>query len=145
MRSDTPVEEILVDDIHEGPDVSDGEGTPLHTPARPPRTDSRLSRSGSVFRSLPTSPSKQIEDPVFERHAIKHLRLLSQEMKRIRSDAAHGQARGSLLPDLEWSARDLVLARNAFAQWKRLQNFRMAEKLLLYAADVKEANIISCV
>ncbi|KAL1410022.1 hypothetical protein Q8F55_004024 [Vanrija albida] len=96
-------------------------------------------------RSDARSSMRLSDESSLEQQALtKQLRTLAQEVKRIRSQAAVARARGLSIPEVAaWSPREMVLARKAADQWKKLHNFGMAEEILRYAADIREANVIA--
>lgn len=117
----------------------DFDSSDIRTEGAPEGTDSNS--RGEAGSSVRFSIS---EDMVLEQQALKQLKTLAQELKRMKSQAAVARVSGLPAPDIgTWTPRELVLARKAVDKWKGLRNFSMAEQLLTAAGDVREANIIA--
>jgi kinesin family protein 1 len=116
---------------------TDTSDTRTEGPSDPAESNSRSEGVPSVRFAAP-------DDLALEQQAItKQLKSLAQEVKRMRSEAAIDRAGGTPAPDVQWTPREIVLARKAADKWKKLRNFAMAEQLLTAAGDVREANIIA--
>lgn len=116
---------------------TDTSDTRTEGPSDPADSNSRSEGVGSVRFA-------QTDDLALEQQALtKQLKSLAQEVKRMRSQAAITRVGGTPAPDVQWTPREIVLARKAADKWKKLRNFAMAEQLLTAAGDVREANIIA--
>jgi kinesin family protein 1 len=114
-----------------------------------PELDALIAEERS--ESAPTEPAlaytynAKAEDAQLEQqHLTKQLQNLTQEVKRMRSQAAVARALQEVVFEpAHWSARELRLVQGAVERWKRLRNFTMAEEILSGAVLLREANVIA--
>ncbi|AAW41182.2 kinesin, putative [Cryptococcus deneoformans JEC21] len=92
----------------------------------------------------PAYDQKAADAKLHQEHLTKQLRMMAQEVKRIRSQAARAKAMepGEMEP-ADWNAEEVRKLRRVVEKWKRLRGYKMAEEILLGAVDIREANIIA--
>ncbi|KIR42439.1 kinesin [Cryptococcus deuterogattii 99/473] len=94
--------------------------------------------------STPSYDQKAADATLHQEHLTKQLKMMAQEVKRIRSQAAWAKAMepGEMEP-ANWNVEQVRKLRRVVEKWKRLRSYKIAEELLLGAVDIREANVIA--
>ncbi|WVO20454.1 uncharacterized protein IAS62_001751 [Cryptococcus decagattii] len=94
--------------------------------------------------STPSYHQKAADATLHQEHLTKQLKMMAQEVKRIRSQAAWAKAMdpGEMEP-ANWNVAEVRELRRVVEKWKRLRSYKIAEELLLGAVEVREANVIA--
>lgn len=94
--------------------------------------------------STPSYDQKAVDATLHQEHLTKQLKMMAQEVKRIRSQAAWAKAMepGEMEP-ANWNVAEVRKLRRVVEKWKRLRSYKIAEELLLGAVEIREANVIA--
>lgn len=94
--------------------------------------------------SLSRAAVREEELAIEQKHMEKQLRLIADEMRRLRTQAAT-RALEHFAPfePVVFSARQLRLIRRVITKWRGLRSFAMAEEILSGAVYLREANVIA--
>lgn len=110
------------------------------------QTSAEQSLHTSSALPTPAYDQKAADAKLHQEHLAKQLRMMAQEVKRIRSQAARAKAmEPEEMEPADWDAEQVRKLRRVVAKWKRLRSYKMAEELLLGAVDIREANVIAWV
>lgn len=94
--------------------------------------------------STPSYDQKAADATLHQEHLTKQLKMMAQEVKRIRLQAAWAKAMepGEMEP-ANWNVAEVRKLRRVVEKWKRLRSYKIAEELLLGAVEIREANVIA--
>ncbi|WRT70718.1 uncharacterized protein IL334_007716 [Kwoniella shivajii] len=84
------------------------------------------------------------DSALHQEHLTRQLQTMTQEVKRIRSQAAAARAlEPTTVEPANWTLKEIRLVQKVVEKWKQLRSYSVAEQILTGAADLKEANVIA--
>lgn len=154
--SHSPSNDETMDDLPDSTQkesVVEAASSELLTPSND-RQDQDFIVVGTPTRSQRKSGSRRsasqydfLTDDVDDRNAVleAQAKVLDGEIKRLRHQAAQASIsrRSDIQEPLVLTVRERSLARKMIDKWRGTKTFAMSETILLYAKDLREANIIA--